>query len=66
MSWFQRLGLAGVFALAVAMTLLAFRRGSAGMESHREVVAAPIALSVPVEIIRDGEAPSMREVEVRP
>lgn len=66
MSWFQRLGLAGVFALAVALTFLAFRRESAAAGSSREGVVAPIALSVPVEIIRDGEAPAIREVEVRP
>jgi hypothetical protein len=50
----------------VALTFLAFRRGSTAVGSGREAVAAPIALSVPVEIIRDGEAPALREVEVRP
>ena len=66
MSWFQRLGLGVVFTIAVALTFLTLRRASAGMEASREAAAAPIALSVPVEIIHDGKAPALHEVEVRP
>lgn len=64
MRFLHPLGVVVIFCAAVCLTLLALRGdGGRGAEAREPV---PVALSVPVEIIHEGEAPSVRRIEVRP
>ncbi len=63
MAWLSRLGLVVVFCAAVALTFFVFQRDNGAVE-HAGTGPVQVALSVPVEIIHDGEDPSLREIEV--
>lgn len=66
MTWLSKLGLAALFCIAVTLTLRVLDPNRGVVPAAPEVVSAPVALSVPVEIIRDGEDPTLRRIEIRP
>lgn len=54
------------FCAAVLLTVRFLHRGPDSASVVRDGVTSSVALSVPVEIIREGEDPALRRVEVRP